>query len=511
MPNDPLRATHSIISKPLSSTSQPHPFQTGTTTTLLSQSNSFHTFQQPTINLSSYTFAKPIQSSSSSATTNRQLNSSRSSNCLSDGLIEDEEFIDKLFPKCRPKAKISNVNHHHNNNNTSIGNKSGNNNVAINSYDHNIVDSLPSNKMHSPQPPPSPTPPPAPTLAPSSSITNEQSNLNEIDQQQQQHRTGSKTRKVSSSSSTSTSGNIPQSHLTPLGLQSRRLWNFMDISPSPSPPPLSPIEMTSTQTDSLYDAIINYNNNNNNERISPTVGETVNYPQPTRRDSLHNKTSNNNNNNNRYDINSYELNRSTTTTTGNVNIEETKTNDEWDSSNDDCLMNESATINNMNRTIKSKQMGAHYRLDSLLSHSEENPLSTSMGNHNKPKSTMINGIKKSNRISLEPIVSNIFTDLNDDDDVLFSRIGPDNNINKSTKMKYLNEDPNNDDGDEDTEEEVAIGIRNRIEMAGGRELFSSSRGTRSKRRSNSTNNNNNNSSNNNNNFKYNSGKSIVQL
>lgn len=448
---------------------------------------------------------------SKSASKASSLPGSKSTNCLSNGLIENEELIEKLFPKCRPKSKASpDVS-------SAKSDRTNGSVIKISPGEH-------------------------PPRHPKAEMLNTPGNGSSVITESGTSATD--VRKVTRKSG------YPGPNFQ--SLQGRRFWNFMDISPSPSPPPLSPIESMSADhhfagsdpTDLPADKLSPFTPSQ--ERPS-LVGQ---YQPPSNfdnRDSFKTKG--------RFDINSLEVNprsipdkpaelpaatKSAVNLSGNSQL--FSKNDTYFSSNDGL---EKSSLRAQATNLK--HAGAHFRLDSLLLSPEEPSRETCK------VSKLPNGIKKTNRFSLD-------CDLNDEDDVLFSRINPiprstsnggnsrmvnsaksakeyqqsgnvysvdrssrDRSIEarsqilsslretsvestrsrtkareeadnmlvskgpSSSSCRTLKEDSISD-AEELEEERDSSGVgkglaRNRIELAGGKEIVSSSRSTRAKRRS----------------------------
>lgn len=398
--------------------------------------------------------------------------SSKSSNCICDGLIENEELIEKLFPKCRPKPKTKTI----------TKSERAERNVK-----RVLPDNLPNKSKES--------------VEMNNTLNNTENDVN----QEKANITTSKSKVKSSYPSNFT------------GFQPRRIWNFMDISPSPSPPPLSPIEDLDLYNSANYlpnsmladdDSSQFYRNQDRSANMAPEYSTT--FDCDSRNVAKMKKT----------DIHTLEVNKCLVS---NQNVTEelsTSRTNKSEGTAKNCLDN--------------KEAGAHFRLDNLLLSPDERD----------------GGFKSKNSLhSRKMIRIPVDYDLNDDDDVLFSRINSNNSVkaansaqadtlnvncnmkesiqslksdksknssagvgevplssftksatnveqevSKSTKMLEEEEDYRqrinvNEAGcDIEQAEEVnkeGSVSRNRIEKAGGKEIFSSSRGAKSKRRSNS--------------------------
>lgn len=337
--------------------------------------------------------------------------SSKSSNCIGEGLIENEELIEKLFPKCRPKVK------------SSVKNES---------------------EVKKPAPPPT---------------TTTVSQVSHCDQSSEMFNSSS----LSSDNDTTQSGKSNRSSsrrslATQNFAPSRRIWNFMDISPSPSPPPLSPIEDT---------------DHHHHHYPSANYGLTTGRPV---QDKPNNSTTE-------------DYHRSATVEQSSLQADSEKIKQ---SAVTKCEKNVSRIFHS-----ESRESGAKFRLDSLL---------------------MSSGDGRSESIGRKPV--RIPLDFDDEDDVLFSRISSSKTLDKSqTNSKFTSKESLHSLGSDkcpqdsknkvdcrlenrrfhrnslhsqqcDSEQETKDdpGSRNRIELAGGKEIFSTSRGAKSaKRRSNSIN------------------------
>ncbi|XP_075677255.1 uncharacterized protein LOC113794566 isoform X3 [Dermatophagoides pteronyssinus] len=370
-------------------------------------------------------------------------------NLNDDVLIENAELIEKLFPKCRPKTKLlispSNINTNiiSNNNkqnsmdyNDSVDECCNNDNIVNDYHIKNNDNDCSSYNIDG--------------QSLSSSSIDLNNKKSKIQQQQQQSRLIKNSNRMNNNNN------------------GKRLWNFMGISPSPSPPPLptsllSPVDdskITKQQQksdDSELKSKIRSINNNNNDDLIVTSGCSRDRSSSNETSSLISRKS---------------------ISCGN----ETKTNN---------------SIHQRPRRLKNHHeqptIAAKLRLDNLLLSPAEDDSRI-----------------QNSKLDIQQCRQNNFDyDLNDEDDILFSRINMDRDknivdmsINKSIdSTNNIKRNHYNDADDDDHDNVNAIDDNNsyqfqfnyqkndlksrhdhQLAIAGGNELFSSSRSTRSKKR-----------------------------
>ncbi|KAH9396622.1 Amyloid-beta A4 precursor protein-binding A member 1 [Tyrophagus putrescentiae] len=202
---------------------------------------------------------------------------------------------------------------------------------------------------------------------------------------------------------------------------SRRLWNFMDISPSPSPPPLSPVEPVDcpggAQRYEHHDQPLQCEaaqyTGTSQERPSP-VGEQ--YQSATSTTSGYDGSSSSSNcrdhfksttKGGRFDINSLELNR-VAPQEKNASTNAFKGDHRY--YGDVPPMEKVPSARSASQSHS--KHAAHFRLDSLLLSPDDPQPYKAPNSKSQQQQQLSNGIKKSNRFTL---------DVDDEDDVLFSR------------------------------------------------------------------------------------------
>ncbi|XP_075586905.1 uncharacterized protein LOC124500357 isoform X1 [Dermatophagoides farinae] len=362
-------------------------------------------------------------------------NSKSINNLSDDGFMENAELIEKLFPKCRPKTKITTSNNNNNNNKDKR---------TPMEYHHDVKDCCDDNDNND------------------GNIKNDQHDCSlatvrpSIDLNKKQIPTTNPRLK--------NSNNRINDH-------GKRIWNFMGISPSPSPPTLSPIE--------------------DNMHIPQPMITTHNQQQKSQPDDRESKSK-------IRSIKNERMSNDSTCSRDRSSSNETSIRKSIPYGGNETNNTVTTTSNSIHRPRRLKNqeptIAAKLRLDSLLLSPEDD---------------------KIQNVDICGRQDKLDYDLNDEDDILFSRINMDammvNKMNRDknttliksigtttnvNNIKHNNCDDDDycdgdvDDVDVNDDDHHHISrqqndLRSRdhhLAMAGGNELFSSSRSTRSKKR-----------------------------